>query len=149
MACGGTPAVTNLFLECVRGDRSRPSDPYLIAGIPLPGVLGSTEIALMLNDSEAKALAVVVRSWSLNPAEQSALLGDPSSSPPDHYQKRARDLIAIRKWLRSLIVEPRGLADYWVRSSNMAFDNRQPLQVLIDEQDAAFEKLKNHLHRFL
>lgn len=103
----------------------------------------------MLNDSEAKALAILVRAWSLNAAEQAALLGDSCSETLGHYEQRARDLIAIRKWLRSLIVEPRGLADYWMRNSNMAFDNRQPLQVLIDEQDAGFEKLKSHLHRFL
>lgn len=103
----------------------------------------------MLNDSETKALLVVVRAWSLTAHEQAALLGDPTSGIPDHYQRRARDLIAIRKWLRALITEPRGLADSWMRNLNAAFDNRRPLQVLIEEQDQGFESLKRYLQRFL
>lgn len=103
----------------------------------------------MLNDSETKALSVVIRAWSLNAVEQEALLGDPSREATGLYERRARDLIAIRKWLRSLIVEPRGFADNWMRNSNAAFDNRRPLQVLIEEQDKGFEDLKYYLHKFL
>lgn len=102
----------------------------------------------MLNDLETNALAAVIRAWSLTEAEQTALLGTETSSISGDYEKRARDLIAIQKWLRSLIVEPAGLADTWIRSSNAAFGGRRPLQILIDEQGKGFEVLKDYLDRF-
>jgi hypothetical protein len=78
-----------------------------------------------------------------------ALLGTQTSSISGDYEKRARDLIAIRKWLRCLIAEPRGLADTWMRDSNTAFNGRRPLQIMIDEQDKGVDALKDYLHRFI
>lgn len=103
----------------------------------------------MLNDLEAKALAAVIRAWSLTEAEQRSLLGPQTSGVSGHYEKRARDLIAIRKCMRFLIAEPRGLADTWMRNSNRAFGGRQPLHILIDEQGKGVDALKDYLHRFI
>lgn len=102
----------------------------------------------MLNDLEANALAAVIRAWSLTEAEQTALLGIQTSGVSGHYDKRARDLIAIRKWLHALIAEPRGLADTWIRNPNRALGGRRPLQILIDEQDRGFYIVKSYLQRF-
>lgn len=113
--------------------------PHLAAGSQ--PALGPEDRALL-----AKAVCRLFDLWGLDVASQSALLGlSPDSDAisgfrdgaalPDHQNliERFVHLLTIHRFLASMFPSNRDLIYHWLTVRNRAFDNRLPVEFMVEQ----------------
>jgi len=109
----------------------------------------------------AKMVMTLLTHWKLSTEDQAALLGlassnraalsnyrsgKPIGTSRDQYE-RVGHLLGIHKSLRLLFPQNRELAYRWMRTRNLAFDNRTPVEVVREWGFAGLLMVRGYLDR--